>query len=95
MPVPLSLSSIVQLSSDHIAAPVDNEIVILSIKRGAYYGLNDVGSDIWQRLAAPVRVDALCDLLAEKYNADRATIERDVLALLEKLMAEGLVTLTN
>jgi hypothetical protein len=94
MPAPLSLTSVVQLSGDHIAAPVDDEIVILSIERGAYYGLDDTGSEIWRRLAAPVRVDALCDSLAVRYDADRATIERDVLVLLEKLITEGLVTLT-
>jgi len=34
----------------------------------------------------------LCDSLTTKYDADRSTIERDVLALLEGLVAEGLVS---
>jgi len=87
--------SIVQLSNDQIAAPVDDEFVILSIERGSYYGLDDVGSEIWRRLATPVRVGALCDELTAQYDADRATIERDVLALLEKLISERLVLMTE
>jgi hypothetical protein len=94
MPPPLSLTSVVQLNSDHIAAPVDDEIVILSIERGSYYGLDDIGSEIWQRLATPVRVDTLCDALTVKYDAERSIIERDVLTLLEKLITEGLVSLS-
>jgi hypothetical protein len=88
----LSLASRVRRSEDQIAAPVDDEIIILSVERGSYFGLDDIGSDIWERLATPMRVDALCDALAAEYDADRATIERDVLALLDKLAAAGLVS---
>ena len=95
MPTALSLSSLVRWSDDQLAATVDQEIVILSVERGFYYGLDDIGSEIWQQMATPVSVGALCDALAAKYDADRATIEHDVLALLETLVAEGLVTPAN
>ena len=90
----MSLTSVVQLSGDHIAAPVDDEMVILSIERGSYYGLDGIGSEIWRRLATPIRVDALCDGLAEMYEADRATIEKDVMLLLERLVGAGLVSVS-
>jgi hypothetical protein len=92
MSTPLSLTSRVKSASDLVCAPVDGEIVILSVERGSYFGLDEIGSEIWQRLETPVRVDSLCDVLAETYEAQRATIERDVLALLESLVAEGLVS---
>src|SRR6266478_5996498 len=92
MPTPLTLSSRVRWSDNQLAATVDQEVVVLSVERGSYYGLDDIGSEIWQRLANAVRVDALCASLAEKYDADRATIERDVLHLLEKLATEGLIS---
>jgi hypothetical protein len=95
MLAPLSLSSTVQWSNDQIAATVDREVVILSVERGSYYGLDEIGSEIWEKISNPVRVDALCDFLASKYDADRGTIEQDVLALLERLAAEGLVSITQ
>jgi len=95
MPASLSLSSTVQWSNDQIAATVDREVVILSVERGSYYGLDEIGSEIWEKMSNPVRVDALCDLLAANYDAERGTIERDVLALLERLVAEGLVSVTQ
>jgi len=82
---------VVKLASDLISAPVDDEVVVLSVERGKYYGLDEIGSDIWRRLDSPVNVDALCQDLAAKYAADHQTIERDVLALLQDLLAEGLV----
>ena len=95
MPTPLSLTSLVRWSDDQLAATVDREIVILSVERGSYYGLDDIGSEIWQQLASPISIGTLCDALAARYDADRATIERDVLALLEDLVAEGLVIPAN
>lgn len=92
MTQPLSLACVVRWSSDQIAAPVDGEMVILSIERGAYYGLDDIGSEIWQCMATPISIDALCDVLESKYDADRPTIERDVIALLGKLVTDGLVS---
>jgi len=94
MPTPLSLASVIQWSSDQLAATVNNEVVILNIERGSYYGLDDVGTDIWQRLATPVRIEALCDALMAKYDANRAVIERDLIALLERLVGEGLVSVS-
>jgi hypothetical protein len=88
----LSTRSQVQRSKDQLAATVDREVVILSIERGSYYGLDDIGSEIWELIEKPVAVGALCDALTTKYDADRMTVERDVLALLEKLLAEGLIT---
>jgi hypothetical protein len=94
MSAALSLTSLVKSANDLISAPVNNEVVILSVERGTYYGLDEIGTEIWQRLESPMRIDMLCEELAAKYAADRQTIERDVLALLESLFAEGLVTVT-
>jgi hypothetical protein len=94
MSATLSLTSLVKSANDLISAPVNNEVVILSVERGTYYGLDEIGTEIWQRLESPMRIDMLCEELAAKYAADRQTIERDVLALLESLFAEGLVTVT-
>lgn len=92
MSTPLSLSSRVRWSDDQLAASVDQEIVILSVERGSYYGLDDIGSEIWRQMADPIPVASLCDALEVKYEVERTTLERDIIALLEKLVAEGLVS---
>jgi hypothetical protein len=47
---------------------------------------------VWRRLASPIRVDDLCRELLLEYRAERDVLERDVLALLEQMHEEGLVT---
>jgi hypothetical protein len=76
-----------------LTAEVDGEIVMMSIEQGRYFGLDDIGSDIWKRLEAPCSFAALIDRLAADYAADRATIAADVRALLEQMAAEDVVRL--
>ncbi len=89
--MPITPTSVMQRKPDLLTAEIDGEFVLMSLKDGLYFGLNDIGSDIWKRLAEPIEVRALCAALAADYNGDPALIERDVLELLEKLAARQLL----
>jgi hypothetical protein len=89
--LPLSLSTIVARSNDFLHAEIDNEVVALSIAQGTCYGLNPVGSRIWNLLATPIQIRDLNAMLVAEYEVDPAVCERQVLDLLEELRAEGLV----
>jgi hypothetical protein len=75
-----------------VATEVDHEVVLMNVGRGRCYGLGETGSSVWRRLASPIRVDDLCRELLLEYRAEREVLERDVLALLEQMHEEGLVT---
>ncbi len=87
----ITLDSRVRWSRNHLAADVSGEVVLMSIQRGAYYGLDGVGSGVWRRLSEPVAVADLCAALAAEYEADPDVLRRDVLAFLAALAEEGLV----
>jgi hypothetical protein len=74
-----------------IEAEIDDEVVALSIEQGTCYGLNRVGSRIWNLLAQPIRICDLCAALLAAYRVEPDICERQVLDLLEELRAEGLV----
>jgi hypothetical protein len=42
-------ATIVSRGPSVLTAEVDGEIVMMSIKQGRYFGLDDIGSDIWKR----------------------------------------------
>lgn len=92
--ISLSMSSMVRRSDDHLAAETGDELVLMSINRGNYYGLDPIGADIWRRMETPRTILDLCLSLMKDYEADEATIRRDVLALLERLVAEGLIEIS-
>lgn len=87
----LSLSSMIRRGEENLAAEIGNELVLMSTRRGNYYGLDAIGADIWHRLATPISVADLCLALSKEYEADADTINRDVLALLGHLAHEGLI----
>ena len=83
---------VVARKDDFIAAEIDDEIVALSIEHGICYGMNRVGSRIWNLLAKPMRISDLCASAACRVPGRSEVCERQVLDLLEELRAEGLIT---
>ncbi len=87
----LSIDSVVQRCDGFVTAEIDDEVAMLNIEKGTCYGLNKVGSQIWELIEAPKRVGDICDSLLQKFEVERSLCERQVLDLLEELRAEGMV----
>jgi hypothetical protein len=85
--------TLISRSASVLAAEVDGEIVMMSIEQGRYFGLDDIGSDIWKRIDPPCSFSELIARLAADYDADRATIAADVRALLLRMAAHDVVRL--
>jgi hypothetical protein len=89
--MPFEPDATIVRTSETLATEVDGEIVLISIRDGRYFGLDQVGSEIWRRLEAPKRVDALCAELKDHFDGDPETIERETLAFLDTLSGSNLV----
>lgn len=84
-------ATLISRSPSVLTAEVDGEVLIMSIERGCYFSLNDVGYDIWRRLDTPCSFAQLIDSLAADYDAAKATIAEDVQALLSRMIAEDII----
>jgi hypothetical protein len=87
----LTIYSIVQRDTDVISAEADQELIMVSIATGFYYGLSGVGREIWDSIAHPKMVAELVDDLTANYEIDSATCKEQTLSFLETLLAQGLV----
>jgi len=87
----LVVSSIVVMSKEQISCPLGEESAILNLQNSMYYGLDSVGARVWGLLREPRRVEDLRDVLVSEYEVESVRCERDLLALLEKMRAEGLI----
>ena len=72
-------------------ATVEDDVVLLSLRAGSYFGFNRVGTEIWNMLAEPHRVDQICEALAPLYAVDAATMNRDVTVFLQSLIERRLL----
>ena len=89
----IAAATVISRNPGVLTAEVDNEIVMMSIEQGRYFGLDDIGSDIWNRIEPPCSFATLIDWLTTDYDADRATIAADVRALLGRMAAQDVVRL--
>ena len=87
--------SVIVQEDEPVAAEVDGEVVMLSERAGAYFGLDGIGSEIWRLIEEPRRVSDLCGTLAQRYDVDAETLTRDVTAFLDALLARNLVRLVQ
>jgi hypothetical protein len=87
----ISMKSKVIRSSEPIAEPVDDELVMADIDRGKYYGLNNIAAAIWQNLEKQITVEDLCKRLCESYEVTTEQCSAEVLAFLKELETRNLI----
>ena len=90
----IGATTVISRSPSVLTAEVSGEVVMMSIEQGRYFGLDDVGSDIWKRIEPPCSFAVLIDGLAADYEADRATIAADVQKLLGQMAEQDVVRLS-
>jgi hypothetical protein len=73
---------------------VKGESVLLNLENDRYYGLDDVGTRMWQLLAEHGDTATVVQRLLNEYvgEVDQATLERDLSELIERLAKTGLIT---
>lgn len=62
---------------------------------GYYYVLNETSSRVWELIAEPASVEAVCERLCQEFSVDADTCLREVLHLLHGLHKAGLIKLVN
>lgn len=68
-----------------------DEMVLLDLAGGQYYGLNEMGAAIWDWLAGGRSVAEIVRELCATYDVTYEQIEVDVCALVEELTNRGLL----
>jgi hypothetical protein len=91
----VTADTILVQDSEPISAIVQENIVLLSIRAGAYFGLNRTGGLIWNMLIEPRRVGEIFEVLAQTHDADLDTMTRDVVEFLDTLIKRQLVRVVS
>lgn len=86
----LTLDSRVRIEEEVVYRDLEGEAVVLNLKTGRYFGLDPVGTRIWQLLPDHSLREILRLLVAE-YNAGEQQIREDLFRLVEQLRDKQLV----
>ncbi len=87
----LTMNSIIQRDPEVIAAEADQDLIMVSIATGYYYGISDVAREIWDAIERPKKVSDLVHELTDTYQIDLPACEDQTLSFLRALLDEGLV----
>lgn len=87
----MKLTDRVRVPQEVLARQVGGETVMLDLAKGTYFGLDPVGARMWQLLGEGKALAEVCDAIVEEYDVLRDAVERDLLELVEKLIAQGLI----
>jgi len=78
-------------SDQAIESRVGDETVLLHLENETYYGLDAVGTSIWEMLKQGMALGSICSALAEEFGVPRETIEADTRLFLAELKAHGIL----
>lgn len=77
--------------SNLVASDMDGETVMMSVERGEYFGLNGLGTRIWNLLERPASEDQIVAAVCREFDVDVAACTRDVRAFLDELLEMDLI----
>ena len=80
-----------QMTPDVLFQTVADEAVLLNLNDNRYYGLDDIGTRIWQLLMEHGAVEVVVEQMLQEYEVDEATLRRDLAALLTEMERRGLL----
>ena len=71
---------------------LSGETVLLNLESGVYYGLDPVGTRVWQLLLQGQTIADICGTMIDEYDVAPDVLRDDVLRLVGELRERGIVT---
>lgn len=87
----LSKSSKIVVSKDVVSCDLGGETAMLDMKEGVYYGLNEMGTIIWDLIQKPITIQEIIDKILAEYDVDEETCYSDLTELVQEMLDNGLV----
>ena len=74
-----------------IQSKIGEEVVMLDVESGFYFGLNSVASIIWGLLENEITFHELIDQLLSQFEVDQSVCEQDTQELLDQLLEKHII----
>jgi coenzyme PQQ synthesis protein D (PqqD) len=85
------LHSVFAPAADVVVRDLDGEAVVLDLATGTYFGLNDIGTRIWQLVAQQKTLIEVVAVLEHEFDAPVDRLEADLRDFVDRLVAKGLL----
>jgi hypothetical protein len=89
----ITLDRKVRIGEDTVFRELAGEAVLLQLEAGMYFGLDPVGTRLWQLMAERGSLREVFTVALAEFDVEAATLERDLLALVTQLADKKLLSL--
>ena len=89
--MPISFSARVAVPPHVLLQRVGEESVLLHVDKECYFGLDPVGTRMWEALTKAKTVEAAYQELLAVYDVDAGRLRQDLEGLVENLVKNGLL----
>ena len=89
----MNLNQTITLSPDVISQEVSGETVLLDLESENYFGLDEVGTRIWQLIKESGDLQVIYRTLLEEDEVEEERLQADLEVLLGEIAELGLITL--
>ncbi len=87
----VSVKAKISIPDDVYFQALVDEAVILHTTSGKYFGLDEVGTRMWNLIAEHGALEPVIPILLAEYEVDEERLTQDLVELVDKLADRGLV----
>ena len=91
----VSSASRVSVPSGVLVSKAGEESVLLNLESERYFGLDPVGTRMWEVLGAQGTVESAYEALLAEFEVEPEQLRRDLYGLIENLREHGLIEVAN
>ena len=87
----ISLDDRVAIHQDAVFRELDGEAVILQLEAGMYFGLDPVGTRLWQLIETHGQLRPVLEAALQEFDVSPDVLERDLIELVSRLSEKELL----
>ena len=89
------LASHVSVSEDILVKELEGEAVLLNLKTESYFGLDEVGTRMWNVLTSSNSIQDAHKILLQEYEVDQEVLIHDIENFVKRLIKEEMIKLAE
>ena len=85
----------VRIPDDVLVSQLDGESVLLKLKSECYFGLDEIGTRIWDLLLSSESIQRAYEALVTEYDEDPDKLRADLTELVDSFVEQGLIEVAS
>lgn len=91
----IGLKTIILRNPEIMHNDIDGEAVMMSIEQNSFYGIDEIGTQIWNFLENPTTPEKIITEMMQHYNVEREKCESDLMNFLNEILNNKLILIND